>query len=224
VKRAPHFVRDYRRLMRTMRRRHTTLEGAVLRTTGAADLKFGALQLSILTAAGLGEKGYLIDVGCGSGRLGLALRSLPNIQYMGVDILPELITFAREKCSRPDWRFVVVEGLSIPESDDVADYVSFLSVITHLTPQESFQYLQDAGRTLKRGGKIVVSFLDRNVGEHRRLAGSKARQLAHRLLGDGVMNTLLNVPTMLDFGQRLGMETEFIPSPMGHSICVYTKA
>jgi ubiquinone/menaquinone biosynthesis C-methylase UbiE len=210
--------------MRTMRRRHTTLEGAVLRTTGAADLDFGAVQLSILTAAGLSDKGYLIDVGCGSGRLGLALRSLPNIRYMGVDIVPELITFAQETCNRPDWRFAVVEGLSIPESDDVADFVSFLSVVTHLTPQESFQYLRDAARTLKRGGKIVVSFLDRNVAEYRRLAGGKMRQFAHRLLGDGVMNTLLDVPTMQDFGQRLGMETEFVPSPMGHKICVLTKS
>jgi hypothetical protein len=97
-------------------------------------------------------------------------------------------------------------------------------VITHLAPDESFRYLQDATRTLKQGGKIVASFLDRNVVEHRRLAGSGIRQLAHRMLGDGVRNTLLDEPTMLNFGQRLNADTEFIPSPMGHKICVYTKA
>jgi SAM-dependent methyltransferase len=224
VKREPHFVRDYRRLMRTMRRRQATLEGAILRTTGAADLEFGAVQLSILTAAGLGESGYLIDVGCGSGRVGLALRSLPNVKYMGTDIIPEMIAFAREKCNRPDWRFVVVEGLSIPEDDGVADYVSFFSVITHLAPHESLGYLQDAARTLKRGGKIVASFLDRDLEEHRRLAGSKARQFAHRLLGDGVTNTLLDESTMQGFGRRLGMNTEFVRSLMVHKICVYTKS
>jgi SAM-dependent methyltransferase len=224
VKSEPQFVRDYRRLMQTMSRRHGTLEDAILKTTGAADLDFGAVQLSILQAAGLGERGYVIDVGCGSGRLGLALKSFPNIKYMGVDIVPEMIPFARDKCARPDWRFVVVEGLSIPEQDNVADYVSFFSVITHLAPDESFRYLQDATRTLKQGGKIVASFLDRNVVVHRRLAGSGIRQLAHRMLGDGVRNTLLDEPTMLNFGQRLNADTEFIPSPMGHKICVYTKA
>jgi SAM-dependent methyltransferase len=219
----PHYVRDYRRLMRTMRRREATLEGAILRTTGAADLDFGSVELSILNAAGLREIGYVIDVGCGSGRLGLALRSFPNIKFMGIDIVPEMIAFAREKCERPDWRFLVVEGLSIPENDGLADYVSLFSVITHLKPQESLQYLRDAKRTLKRGGKIVASFLDRNVKDHQRLAGGRLRQLAHRILGDGVTNTLLDESTMLVFGQRLGMSAEFIPSPMGHKLCVYTK-
>jgi ubiquinone/menaquinone biosynthesis C-methylase UbiE len=164
VKSEPQFVRDYRRLMQTMRRRHATLEDAILKTTGAADLDFGRVQLSILQAAGLRESGYLIDVGCGSGRLGLALKSFPNVRYMGIDIVPEMIPFARDKCERPDWRFVVVEGLSIPEQDNVADYISFFSVITHLTAEESFRYLQDAARTLKQGGKIVASFLDKKVG------------------------------------------------------------
>ena len=87
----PHYVRDYRRLMRTMRRREATLESAILRTAGAADFDFGSVELSILNAAGLREIGYVIDVGCGSGRLGLALRSFPNINFMGVDIVPEMI-------------------------------------------------------------------------------------------------------------------------------------
>jgi hypothetical protein len=135
-----------------------------------------------------------------------------------------MIAFASEKCERPDWRFLVVEGLSIPENDGVADYVSFFSVITHLKPQESLQYLRDAKRTLKRGGKIVASFLDRNVKDHHRLAGSRLRQLAHRILGDGVTNTILDESTMRVFGQRLGMSAEFIPSPMGLKLCVFTKS
>jgi peptidoglycan/LPS O-acetylase OafA/YrhL len=132
-----------------------------------------------------------------------------------------MIAFASEKCERPDWRFEVVEGLSIPEKDGVVDYVSFFSVITHLRPQESLQYLHDAKRTLKPGGKIVASFLDRNVKDHHRLAGGKLRQLLHRIIGDGVTNTLLDEPTMLGFGRHLGMAAEFIPSPMGTS-CVFT--
>jgi ubiquinone/menaquinone biosynthesis C-methylase UbiE len=177
-----------------------------------------------LNSAGLGESGYVIDVGCGTGRLGLALKDFPNIKLMGIDVVPEMVAFARLKCARHDWRFVVVEGLSIPEGDEVADYVSFFSVITHLSAQESFRYLQDAKRTLKSGGKIIASFLDRHIEDHHRLAGGKLRQLAHRLLGDGVRNVLLDEPTMRAFGQRLDMNAQFIPSPMGHKLCVYTKA
>jgi len=44
-----------------------------------------------------------------------------------------------------------------------------------------------------------------------------------RLLGDRATNTLLDEPTMLAFGQRLGMTAQFVPSPMGHKLCVYMK-
>jgi SAM-dependent methyltransferase len=224
MKPTPHFVREYRRLMRTMINRHGTLKEAVLRTTGAADLDFGAVQLSIMNDAGLGDGGYLIDVGCGSGRLGLALTSCPRIRYLGIDVVPEIVSFARDVCNRPDWRFIVVDGLSIPEQDNVADYVSFFSVITHLAPDEALEYLRDAARVLKRGGKIVASFLDENLEDHQRAAGSQLRQFAHRLLGDGVRNTLLSEPIMLGFGQRLGMKTKFLPDrKMTHTIAVLTK-
>jgi SAM-dependent methyltransferase len=223
MSRRPYYVRDYRRLFQTMRQRHHSLEDAILKASGAADLDFGKVQLSILDRAGLRDAGYVIDVGCGTGRLGLALRGFPNVKYMGIDVVPEMITFAREKCGRDDWHFAVVEGLAIPEDDKSADYVSFFSVITHLSPRDSFHYLTDAKRTLKPGGKIVASFLDRNIKDHHRLAGSKLRQIAHRLLGDGVKNVMLDEATMLNFGRQLGMSAEFIPSPMGHGVCVYTK-
>jgi SAM-dependent methyltransferase len=219
----PYYVRDYRRLFQTMQHRHGSLEDAILKATGAADLDFGKVQLSILNSAGLRDTGYVIDVGCGTGRLGLALGCFPNIKYMGIDVVPEMIAFARQKCGRDDWHFAVVEGLTIPEADESADYVSFFSVITHLSPQDAFRYLTDAKRTLKAGGKIVASFLDRNVKDHHRLAGSKLRQIAHRLLGDGVKNVMFDEATMLDFGRKLGMRAKFLPSPMGHGLCVYTK-
>ena len=220
-----HFVRDYRRLMRTMLRRHGDAESAILRATGGGDRDtFGRLQLEILRGAGLRDDHYLIDVGCGAGRLPQQLATLPQFRFTGIDVVPEMVDFARAQCARPDWRFSVVEGLEVPEDDAAADFVSFFSVLTHLSADEGLAYLRDAARTLKPGGKIIVSYLDRHDERHRRHAGGTLRQLAHRLLGAGVKNTLLDDATMADFARRLGMAIAFLGQPLGQSVCVLSKS
>lgn len=112
---------------------------------------------------GLKDGDYLIDVGCGSGRLAYALsrsKYRETIRYLGVDIVPALLQFAAEKCQHPSWRFELAPGLMIPAADARADMVCFFSVFTHLMQEESFLYLREAQRVLKPGGKIVVSYLD----------------------------------------------------------------
>jgi ubiquinone/menaquinone biosynthesis C-methylase UbiE len=54
---------------------------------------------------------------------------------------------------RDDWKFSVIEGVQIPCADKVADFVTFFSVLTHATHEESFKYLQEASRCLKVGGR-----------------------------------------------------------------------
>jgi ubiquinone/menaquinone biosynthesis C-methylase UbiE len=220
----PHFVRDYRRLVKAMLRRHDTVEVALLRTTGGGDyIEVGLAELSVLKASGLNDSSYIIDVGCGTGRLGASLKDHPHIKFLGIDVVPELVNFAREKCGRADWRFAVVDGLKIPESDEVADIVSFFSVLTHLTEAESLTYLQDAKRVLKPGGKILASYLDRHVDLHRVAAGKWWKQAAARLVARSVKNTLLDKASMRDFGHRLEMRTEFIESALGQDLCLYFK-
>lgn len=112
---------------------------------------------------GLKEGDYLIDIGCGSGRLAyvLSLSKYRNtIRYLGIDIVPAMLEFAVEKCQCPSWRFELVTDLKIPEADECADMVCFFSVFTHLMQEESFIYLREAQRVLKPGGKIVISYFD----------------------------------------------------------------
>jgi SAM-dependent methyltransferase len=80
-------------------------------------------------------------------------------KYLGIDIVIELLTFARDLCNRPDWRFEQASGLSIPAHDGRADMVCFFSVLTHLLHEE-------AKRVLKPGGKIVFSFLGFAIPHH----------------------------------------------------------
>jgi len=115
---------------------------------------------------GLKATDYLIDVGCGSGRLSHVLASNHIGRYLGTDVVPDLVEYARRTAQRPDWRFEVVKGLSIPEQDSQANMICFFSVFTHLLHEQTYLYLQDAVRVLKAGGKIVFLFLDFGVPFH----------------------------------------------------------
>ena len=64
-----------------------------------------------LVRFGLRPNDYLVDVGCGSGRVAFALARShfrDTIRYLGVDIVPEMLDFAAEKCQQPRWRFELV--------------------------------------------------------------------------------------------------------------------
>lgn len=126
----------------------------------------GQLQRELLTSQGLGVQDYLIDVGCGSGRLASQMSSYLKGRYLGIDIMAELIDHAKTLANREDWRFEVARGLTIPEESNVADMVCFFSVVTHLLHEESFSYLREAARVLKPGGKIVFSFLEFFIPSH----------------------------------------------------------
>ena len=126
----------------------------------------GRLECNLLIQFGLKKDEYVIDVGCGSGRLADPLSQYLSGKYLGIDIVPELIDYARNLVNRPDWRFEIVEGLSIPENDGKADMVCFFSVFTHLLHEQSYMYLLEAKRVLKPGGKIIFSFLEFSISSH----------------------------------------------------------
>jgi SAM-dependent methyltransferase len=138
-----------------------------MRSAPGGDFNFiGFLEREVVIQHGLPGDGYLIDVGCSSGRLAKPLSEYLTGRYLGIDIVPELVAYARQLVPRDDWRFEVAEGLTIPEQDQQADMVCFFSVLTHLFHEHSYLYLQEARRVLKPGGKIVFSFLDFTVAGH----------------------------------------------------------
>jgi len=126
----------------------------------------GLLERALLIQCGLGPNDYLIDVGCGSGRLAKPLSDYLSGPYLGIDVVPELVEYAQTLVSRPDWRFEVADGFRIPEEDCRADVVCFFSVFTHLLHEQSYLYLQEAKRVLKPKGKIVFSFLEFAIRVH----------------------------------------------------------
>ncbi|MCH7523209.1 MAG: class I SAM-dependent methyltransferase [Chloroflexi bacterium] len=155
----------YRDLVLSLMKQYPSDE-AMERAVGGEFEAFGILERELLIQYGLHRKGYLIDVGCGSGRLAKALVGYLEGKYLGIDIIPELVNYARDLCKRPDWRFEVTDGLTIPEQDNAADMVCFFSVFTHLRHESSYLYLREARRVLKAGGKVVFSFVEYSLPTH----------------------------------------------------------
>jgi ubiquinone/menaquinone biosynthesis C-methylase UbiE len=120
----------------------------------------GKLERALLLQLGLKPEHQLIDVGCGSGRLASQLASMPGLRYLGTDVVPDMLDYARQTCKRDDWQFIPASGFRIPAADQSADFVCFFSVLTHLRHEDSYRYLRDAKRVLKPGGAIVFSFIE----------------------------------------------------------------
>ncbi len=161
----PHYIDSYQKTVQSLLESHDEAEAMSLAIGGNFEL-YGVLESSLLISKGLKPGDTLIDVGCGSGRLAVKLVPYLTGRYAGYDIMPELVSYAEKICDRPDWKFGVVDGLEIPETDNSADMICFFSVITHLLHDEAFRYLRDAARVVKPGGKIVVSFLELAIASH----------------------------------------------------------
>jgi len=95
----------------------------------------------------------VIDIGCGPAQ---ALQSLPDVEYLGLDIDPDYIAFARRtygdkgtfvvgdtRFLRGDWRF------------KDADIVIAIAVLHHLDDEDAADCIQFAYDALKRGGRLI---------------------------------------------------------------------
>ena len=157
------FKRAYTQLIddleKTLKDTHSHDEIMQLAVGGSFEV-VGILEREFLIQAGLQEDDYVIDVGCGSGRLARPLSEFLRGKYLGIDVVPRLIDYANQLAGRPEWRFELAPGLQIPEDDEQADLICFFSVFTHLRHEESYLYLQEARRVLVPGGKIIFSFLE----------------------------------------------------------------
>ena len=167
----------------------------------------GLLELEILKHFGLRADDYLIDAGCGSGRLARPLSGYLTGRYLGIDVVPALLGHARQIVNRPDWRFEVAPGLTIPEVADAADMVCFFSVFTHLLHEHSYLYLRDARRVLKPGGRIVFSFLDFTMPEHWAVFEGN---LADVGVNAQHLNAFISKDAIAVWANRLEMELETI--------------
>jgi SAM-dependent methyltransferase len=166
----------------------------------------GTLELALLRQHGLQPHHDVVDVGCGSGRLAIKLRDVQTGGYLGIDVVPKLVDYARDTVQRPDWRFEVAQGLVIPAADASADFVVFFSVLTHLNQEEAFRYVAQAARVLRPGGKLVFSFLEFAIGAHWFIFDGVLKDPNP----DKVLNHFMDRDQIRAFAARLGLTVQHL--------------
>jgi SAM-dependent methyltransferase len=95
----------------------------------------------------------VIDIGCGSAQ---ALHFLPDVEYIGLDINPDCIAFARRTYGSRG-TFVVGDMQSVRGDSRFkdADIVMALGVLHHLDDQDAAHCIQFAHDALKPNGRFV---------------------------------------------------------------------
>ena len=103
--------------------------------------------------ANSGDK--ILDLGCGNGRLLESFRG-NAVEYVGIDNSSRLIDEARKKY--PGNEFLAFDGFKIPFEDNHFDLIFCIAVLHHIPGRQMRNdFLQEALRVLKPGGKIILT-------------------------------------------------------------------
>jgi len=138
----------------------------------------GAEFLGYLTnLCGLQPHHKVLDLGCGPGRMALALSRYLTSDggYTGIDIVSESIDWCRANITRqfPGSTFIHADVYNrkynpggtlqpaeyrLPFPDGKFDLVLLTSLFTHMLPRDVDHYLQEVSRVLRATGKCLVTF------------------------------------------------------------------
>ena len=139
------------------------------------------LLMMLAKYADVKSNSAVLDVGCGTGLMAVALTSyLKNGSYEGFDTIPAGVIWCQNNISQrfPNFHFQVADiyhesynprgkiqsiNYRFPYDDSTFDVVILRSVFTHLRPKEVEHYLSEIARVMKNGGKCFITYHILNV-------------------------------------------------------------
>lgn len=170
------------------------------RAIGRGDYdQFGRVELAILKEAGLRPDSTLLDMGCGTGRLGVhAVPYLSSGRYIGTDISDTMLTRARHHLAPlvgAEVELVKQPPSTFPAPDASVDMICAFSVFTHMEPEDMYRYLVDARRIVAPDGCFVMSCLPIEI-ELAREVFLESAALTFEQRWRGVRNFITSVSTV----------------------------
>ena len=132
----------------------------------------------------------VLDIGCGIGRQAFSLAKYLNQKgsYEGLDVVPIGIHWCKKNIAAryPNFNFQLIDVLNnfynpsgkcrasrykFPFPNSSFDFTYFVSVFTHLLPEDMENYFREAARLLKKGGRFFATFFLCNTPPHRKSGG-----------------------------------------------------
>jgi SAM-dependent methyltransferase len=127
----------------------------------------GTLQFEFLRAQGLQPGHFLLDIACGSLRLGVhAIPYLDRGHYLGVDKESALVAAGLEnelpRHIREDKepRIIISDSFEFHKLDQLADYAIAQSLFSHLPPRLIHQCFRNLYDALVPGGVFYATFFE----------------------------------------------------------------
>jgi SAM-dependent methyltransferase len=110
---------------------------------------------TIATAMGIGPEDVVLEIGCGTARIGTHLAPRCR-QWIGCDVSQNMLTFAREALAGvPNVSLVHLNGYDLEGvADGSADVVYCSAVFMHLEEWDRYRYVCEAFRVLRPGGRV----------------------------------------------------------------------
>lgn len=150
-------------------------------------MREGRWRSWLASAAVEGNPGVILDIGCGTGTLTIAMAARTSAAVIGLDGDPAILDLARRKqgSDRVEWR----EGLAdnLPFDDDSVDCVVTTLVMHHVPRHTKLAALAEIKRVLRPGGTLLLGDWGKSHGP-----GMRAAFFALQCL-DGFTNTADNV-------------------------------
>lgn len=156
----------------------------------------GFLWNSLVARARLEPHHTILDIGSGNGKHARVLTEfLQGGSYAGFDIVPDGIRWCQDRYGRfPNFRFdlaevhsdwynpdctVMPEDYVFPYNDESFDVAFAASLFTHLEPAATINYFRQTHRTLKNGGRLLLTcFLINDFNRGRQAQDVQDRQFS----------------------------------------------
>jgi trans-aconitate 2-methyltransferase len=142
-----------------------------------------------LKEIGLTTGSNVLEIGCGIGTVSkLIIDSIPNGQFVGCDISPESIAYAKQFNPQKNAEFVVTD-MSDFNSEKKFDFIVFPDVLEHIPVEQHSNLFKNVAAVCKPGAKVLINIPEPNALNYTRKHKPEVLQIIDQSLS---MQDLLN--------------------------------